>query len=469
MKKWKLCYIILFFGICLLPFVGMFFTEEGESTENRTLAAFPKLKNEEGWNEYWLSDAGNYFQDHFAFRSELVTANALINGKLLGVSTASGVIEGTDGWLYYKDSLEDYLGTELLSERGLYNIAHSIKILQDALEDKGIRFLFTVAPNKNTLYGENMPYYYQMRVSKENNLTRLVPILNEEGVHYLDLKTVFENEEEILYHKRDSHWNNKGAALAAELMMDEVGQIHDLYKFETYAVRKDFAGDLDEMLYPKALTLEDEIYYDKIQTFAYVGEVESNFDPVITTVNPVKSGNLVMYRDSFGNALLPFLADAYSMAYFSRGVPYQISDVDLMAADTVMIERAERFLPDMAENPPVMEASLTLPKGKIEQVAADGVTDVTMSRYGLFYQISGRILPEYLDWNSQIYLRVNGEMLYEAFPMSIKTEGIVDDNGFLMYLGVDKMLLPENTIEVIVSKDGKMNCIYKEVIMEEVK
>lgn len=69
----------------------------------------------------------------------------------------------------------------------------------------------------------------------------------------------------------------------------------------------DHIGDLDKMLYPKALTPEDEVYYDKTTTFAYVGEVESNFDPKITTVNPVKEGSLVMYRDSFGNTLLPFL------------------------------------------------------------------------------------------------------------------------------------------------------------------
>ncbi len=98
------------------------------------------------------------------------------------------------------------------------------------------------------------------------------------------------------------------------------------------------------MLYPLATTPEEEVYYDRQTTFAYVGEVGSNFDPKITTVNPVKEGSLVMFRDSFGNALLPFMADAYSSAYFSRGVPYQMSEVDEKNADTVIVERAERFL-----------------------------------------------------------------------------------------------------------------------------
>ena len=84
--------------------------QRGGFLGNRTLSAFPALKTEEGLNVNWLSDAGDYFQDHFAFRNELVTANALVNGKIFQVSTASGVIQGTDGWLYYKDSLDDYLG-----------------------------------------------------------------------------------------------------------------------------------------------------------------------------------------------------------------------------------------------------------------------------------------------------------------------------------------------------------------------
>ena len=167
MKKWNIFYIILFFAICLVPSLGMLVTDPEVSAENRELASFPSLRTEEGWNSQWLPQAGDYFQEHFAFRNELVTANALLNGKILGVSTAEGVIQGTDNWLYYKDSLEDYQGTNLLSDRSLFNIAHSLSMMQEYLEGKGVKFLFTVAPNKNSLYGEHMPYYYQQKVTEE--------------------------------------------------------------------------------------------------------------------------------------------------------------------------------------------------------------------------------------------------------------------------------------------------------------
>ena len=306
-KKGNMIYVGFFFVLCLIPSVGMLLPQtQGSATENRKLALWPQLRTEEGWNTDFLSEAGEYFQDHFGFRQQLVTANALINGKIFGVSTADGVIQGKNGWLYYKDSLSDYLGTEPMSERALFNVAHTLSMMQDYTEKSGAKFLFTIAPNKNTLYGENMPYYDSMIVSEDKNMDRIEAYLEKENVNYVNLKEILESSDEVLYHERDSHWNNKGAALAGDALMTALDKEHTDYTQESYEECVDFTGDLDEMLYPLALTEEKEIYYDKADVFAYVGEVESNFDPKITTVNPGSTGSLVMYRDSFGNAILPF-------------------------------------------------------------------------------------------------------------------------------------------------------------------
>lgn len=322
-KKGNMIYVGFFFVLCLIPSVGMLLPQtQGSATENRKLAIWPQLRTEEGWNTDFLSEAGEYFQDHFGFRQQLVTANALINGKIFGVSTADGVIQGKNGWLYYKDSLSDYLGTEPMSERALFNVAHTLSMMQDYTEKSGAKFLFTIAPNKNTLYGENMPYYDSMIVSEDKNMDRIEAYLEKENVNYVNLKEILESSDEVLYHERDSHWNNKGAALAGDALMTALDKEHTDYTQESYEECVDFTGDLDEMLYPLALTEEKEIYYDKADVFAYVGEVESNFDPKITTVNPGSTGSLVMYRDSFGNAILPFFANSYANAYFSRGIPY---------------------------------------------------------------------------------------------------------------------------------------------------
>lgn len=414
----------------------------------------------------WLSQAGDYFQEHFAFRNELVTGNALLHGRLLETSTADGVIQGKNGWLYYKDSLDDYLGQDLLSDRSLFNIAHMLSMTQQALEEKGVNFLFTIAPNKNSLYGDNMPYYDKLKVSDQTNRENLEGWLKTEKVAYADLYQALMEEDEVLYHARDSHWNNKGAALAADVLMDALGKDHDSYEGESYTVRRDYTGDLDTMLYPLASTADDEIYYDKETTYATVEEIQSNFDPRITTVNPVKEGSLVMYRDSFGNALLPYMADAYAYAYFSRGIPYQLMDVETHSADTVIIERAERFLPEMSQFPPVLTAKEISLTEDQELQGSDGAVDVKIKPQGMTAQLSGRIKEGLLDTDSRIYLKVNGSV-YEAFPMDVKLEENLDDNGFCLYLPSELVAADGNDVEILIEKDNKIYNIYQNNIKED--
>lgn len=467
MKKGKLIYCILFFAICLCPSLGMLVTKQETSSENRQLSEFPSPKTEEGKiNVEWLSQAGDYFQEHFAFRNELVTGNALLHGRLLETSTADGVIQGKNGWLYYKDSLDDYLGQDLLSDRSLFNIAHMLSMTQQALEEKGVNFLFTIAPNKNSLYGDNMPYYDKLKVSDQTNRENLESWLTTEKVAYADLYQALMEEDEVLYHARDSHWNNKGAALAADVLMDALGKNHDSYEGESYTVRRDYTGDLDTMLYPLASTADDEIYYDKETTYATVEEIQSNFDPRITTVNPVKEGSLVMYRDSFGNALLPYMADAYANAYFSRGIPYQLMDVETHSADTVIIERAERFLPEMSQFPPVLTAKEISLTEDQELQGSDGAVDVKIKPQGMTAQLSGRIKEGLLDTDSRIYLKVNGSV-YEAFPMDVKVKENLDDNGFCLYLPSELVAADGNDVEILIEKDNKIYNIYQNNIKED--
>lgn len=467
MKKGKLIYCILFFAICLCPSLGMLVTKQETSSENRQLSEFPSPKTEEGKiNVEWLSQAGDYFQEHFAFRNELVTGNALLHGRLLETSTADGVIQGKNGWLYYKDSLDDYLGQDLLSDRSLFNIAHMLSMTQRALEEKGVNFLFTIAPNKNSLYGDNMPYYDKLKVSGQTNRENLENWLKTEKVAYADLYQALMEEDEVLYHARDSHWNNKGAALAADVLMDALGKDHDSYEGESYTVRRDYTGDLDTMLYPLASTADDEIYYDKETTYATVEEIQSNFDPRITTVNPVKEGSLVMYRDSFGNALLPYMADAYANAYFSRGIPYQLMDVETHSADTVIIERAERFLPEMSQFPPVLTAKEISLTENEELQGSDGAVDVKIKPQGMTAQLSGRIKEGLLDTDSRIYLKVNGSV-YEAFPMDVKVGENLDDNGFCLYLPSELVAADGNDVEILIEKDNKIYNIYQNNIKED--
>ena len=105
-------FIAAFLILCTLPLWSLFAASKNEdNAENRRLAAAPQLMTDQGLNIRFLPDAGAWFEDHFGLRERMVTGNALLRSRLFGVSSADGVIDGTDGWLYYTDSLSDYQRT----------------------------------------------------------------------------------------------------------------------------------------------------------------------------------------------------------------------------------------------------------------------------------------------------------------------------------------------------------------------
>ncbi|MCD7841933.1 MAG: hypothetical protein LUG56_05620, partial [Lachnospiraceae bacterium] len=152
-NKLKIGFIALCVFLCAVPLLGFAVGGSREtSSENRELAAFPSLTTEDGLNVNFLDELGDWYEDHFAFRSELVTAYGLITGKVFATSAQEdSVIVGTNGWLYYKDALPDYQGTNLLTERQLFDAAHTLAMIQTYVEENGASFAFTIAPNKMTL------------------------------------------------------------------------------------------------------------------------------------------------------------------------------------------------------------------------------------------------------------------------------------------------------------------------------
>ena len=69
------------------------------------------------------------------------------------------MILGSDGWLYYAPTLADYTRSEPMTERELWCAARTLALLQEYVEGRGGQFLFTVAPDKSSLYGGHMPDY----------------------------------------------------------------------------------------------------------------------------------------------------------------------------------------------------------------------------------------------------------------------------------------------------------------------
>lgn len=444
-KTGKWIYIVVCMLLCLLPLVGMSFHMTKTSTENKTLAAFPKWKTDKGINMAYFKDFEKWFDDHFAFRNELVTADAQIQSHVFGVSNMDTVVKGTDGWLYYTDTVRDYLGRDTMNERQVYNTVHNLMLLEQFVENQGASFVFTIAPNKNTLYGTNMPYYLKHRASDVKNVNLLVPQFVDRGLSYADLFTPFEKSTEILYLKRDSHWSNKGAVLAYNTIFDNLELEHDTYETVPAIRKKTYYGDLNKMLYPLLTRPEWNEEYQYMYQFSYTSEEDDVEAAWLTTAcEHAPNGNLLMFRDSFGNALLPLMAENFSQAAFSKAVPYRVEEyMKISKPDVVIAEKVERNLDEFMTKPPIMqgiectkEELLTLASsdknsGKLSDLKVSASLDDAS-----YHLVEGTLPKKYQTENTDVYVRLQaGEQTRVFEPFTVTMEE--SDYGYQLYLSAD--------------------------------
>lgn len=450
-----LLYIGMVIGLCLLPFAAMGIRPSTGSTENKVLAGIPALREGNAWNLDFLADAGAYFQDHFAFRQELVAADAKLRSSVFGVSAADNVIQGENGWLYYAATLDDYQHKNGVSDRMLFNMAHNTALMQEYTELLGKTFVFTIAPNKNSLYGENMPGRYRYTVSPQSDAERLLFWLEKEGVHYVDLFALFAGQEETLYYARDSHWNQKGAVLVYNALLDACGIPHETYGEIPYETACTYVGDLNRMLYPLWAEPEDEVYFQKAFTYEYVKEGATVEDTLVETVCGGREKNLLMYRDSFGNSLLPYMAEQFAKATFSKVVPYPMTDLVNAEPDVVIVEKVERHLPTLGEVPPQMRAPARTLETKA--VPAESHTSLQAQKEGGYLKLTGVADASCVDGESRFYAEVTDggqTAVYEAFCVRLDENGTSSDYGFLLYLSQLQITGEELQVSVIGEKDG---------------
>lgn len=411
----KKAYVILVVALCCLPMLLFPIAGEKTSAEKRELAAFPSLFEEGRFNASFSQELDAWITDHFSFRSELITANNLLKATLFSTSDEDQVIVGQEGWLYFAETADDYLGQNRMSEGEIESVASVLRLMEEYVAGRGGRFVFAVAPNKNTVYPEYMPSYYR-RTQKETNLDRVTRRLAGEA-YFADLKGALLACGEQTYHARDSHWNNLGALQGYNAIMKAAGRPHETYAGEDWEWRRIWEGDLDAMIFPKLGYKDLQAVFSTEWSYTYTSNFHSEEDILIATRNEEAEGSLLVFRDSFSNALLPFLAEQYETAKFSRAVPYTLHELETTAYTTVVVEIVERNLGNLLRQAPIMPAPQRDPEETGAAAEADAV--IRSRETGGYLHYYG-YAEKGAEEAGRIYLRLtNGteERLVEAFPV----------------------------------------------------
>jgi hypothetical protein len=292
-----------------------------------------------------------------------IDLHARLNETLFGVSGEEQVIIGRAGFLFFSETLPAYTNRDMLSDEQLNELADSIARLSEALASRSVGFMLIVAPNKNAIYPEYMPYNYRPAV--ESSLARgLLDALAARNINAPDTLSLLSGHKTDgwLYYHMDTHWNARGALLVYRAIMEKLLEGREPFDYETYENAEwrsiETRGDLTNLYRPLSGDAEMSDAPDITREYRSAGVIKTLMDPRIETISPRNDLSIYVLRDSFGEALFPYLANNTGRLVYSRAVPNGADWID--GIEYVVIEIAQRNLPSIGQSVASMMNSLSL-------------------------------------------------------------------------------------------------------------
>ncbi len=304
----------------------------------------------------------SYYNDNYPFRNKMIMLNGRFSYQILKEGTGFSIV-GKDDWLFYKSeasndgiNIAQYKGRAQFSEMELKFAAKSLMNTKQWCDEHGMEFVLFIAPNKERMYSEYMPgYYNSSRVSDTCNTDQLVEYLRENT----DIRVVWAYEDlseyksahpdEPLYYHLDTHWNYLGGYIGARALLEELGIEIPPAEEREKTIRNTKTGDLLMLMNLGSVESVDDVDY------AFAGYPVEGMEMVSDDVNGAlmyrnpgaDPRKVLIYRDSFCNIMRYFLGEQFSEISM---VPHELWQNDLpeiYQPDVLVYELTERFVDNL--------------------------------------------------------------------------------------------------------------------------
>ena len=349
--------------------------------ENRVLAPKPAWPRGFADLKTFRKAADAYVADHFGVRPHLIGALNRVR-MLVGVSGSKRVIVGRDGWLFFDDDthLGAARGDPPMTGPQVRAWLMALAAQTEFVQAHGAHYLVVTPPAKETIYPDHGPAWYAG--PNPNRPTLVLPRLAQASgageVLYLYPRIAQATKAgQKTFSRHDTHWSGYGAYAgyvglmtrlrALGLMADAPRPLSDFRKIDL--APNGSPRDLALMLGVASLVhidyphLDNPAGEDKIAK-SYLSARTDWTGPQVIDTGEVGKPVLMMVRDSFSNALVPFL---YS--HFSRIVLTHNAD-GFWRPDMI-----ERFKPDIVILE-VIEAGLRVGVGDGPEPSAAAVARI---------------------------------------------------------------------------------------------
>ena len=372
MKRANLPTVVVFLAIIVLPLTANLAGRDGAdaAAENRELAPFPRV--ERSWKSVAAFGPGlsAWFEDHFGFRALLVRWYGETRLNLFGVSPTTTVAKGRNGWFFYADdkAIEDYANDSPMLPDAIENWRRALVAARDWLKGRGIAYVFTIAPDKHVVYGGEMPSTIA-RVAPVSRTDQLIVAAGDAGIAVVDLRPALfaAKHDERIYQKTDTHWNDRGALVAYQQLIDAVrAQVpavpaawsrDDFTTAERQVPGMDLAGmmgltrvlgETDLPLVPRRPRLARVVEPAGAEPTAEEGRL-------VTEIPGSALPRALIVRDSFTSRLVPFLSEHFSRAVYLWQNDFLPEDVIREKPDVVIQEIVGRHLYNFIPSPELVE------------------------------------------------------------------------------------------------------------------
>lgn len=437
----KIFFAAAFLCLTAAPAIAMIFTEKTEAPSIKNVNDFP-------------GKAETYFADNIGLKDEMITADAKIKYNIFKTSVTDNVIIGKDGWLYYKETLDDYQRSNCFTDRTIYRIAKTTELMNEYCKEFGMTMAFTVAPNKSTIYPEYMPAKY-LAEDKESNLDRLNKLIADKD-YYVNLKSLFTdnlNSDTVYYHQKDSHWNGLGAMEVYRALQNNIASANEKHFYNKYSGAGcneiPYSGDLAQMLFPAVKNGEKDFEYSLDNNYNKGTAGLNPMSNIIETHGGKQDYSICCYRDSFFNSMIYLFSNDANRARYSRQMPYDLINLTENNYDIVIVEIAERNMENIVLYTPDCYSVRRFMSPRAIKCKTKQICNVTDSEEVV--AISGKIDNSFteLNANDNIYIEFRSGKKSAYFEAFLTSDGNpFEDNGFSAK--IEKSELPIGEYEIYI-------------------
>ena len=373
-KKRLLLPMIVFLLFIFLMTVLFIVTPKSDysSLEKRYLEDFPEAKLEAIANGEFEEGFENYYADHFPIRNMWVGLNAYAN-LFVGNNGSNGVYNADEGYLINEPASDDN------------RIDTNLTALADFKKKIDVDMTFLLAPSTGYIMNDTLPRVHN-EYKDDEYYGRIKSTLSDTDIDFVDIRSRFKSEAQSgnqLYYRTDHHWTTQGAYTAYNQLMITLGKepakksefkvesFPDFYgtTYSTSGFWFNMSDKIELWQNPKndnKITLDitegeetntyDTMYFknhlkedDKYPVF-----IDGNHALETITNKNVKSGKVLVIKDSFAHSIAPFLAENYNtvtlvdLRYYKNSISQLVKQgkydevlviygIDNFAADTDLV------------------------------------------------------------------------------------------------------------------------------------